>query len=145
MSAILNLISKKKKEQLRFSEENYLNCTHTHTHTPNPILHVATTFSLKQGETRISHGPIPHPLNTLLLCRLLWRFRFWPNINDATSTFARFYLTIHCCNYKWKNEYFQHLFDYWIWAFSFRRGCKILWILETTDPCSGICFAKAIH
>ena len=26
------------------------------------ILHVATTFSLKQGETRTSHGPIPHPL-----------------------------------------------------------------------------------
>ena len=28
----------------------------------DPILHVATTFSLKQGETRTSHGPIPHPL-----------------------------------------------------------------------------------
>ena len=23
---------------------------------------MATTFSLKQGETRTSHGPIPHPL-----------------------------------------------------------------------------------
>ena len=28
----------------------------------DPILHVATTFSLKQGETRTSTGPIPHPL-----------------------------------------------------------------------------------
>ena len=28
----------------------------------DPILHVATIFSLKQGETRTSHGPIPHPL-----------------------------------------------------------------------------------
>ena len=31
-------------------------------HKKDPILHVATTFSLKQGETRTSHGPIPHPL-----------------------------------------------------------------------------------
>ena len=43
--------------QLRFSEVNYLNYTKK-----DPILHVATTFSLKQGETRTSHGPIPHPL-----------------------------------------------------------------------------------
>ena len=31
-------------------------------HKKDPILHVATIFSLKQGETRTSHGPIPHPL-----------------------------------------------------------------------------------
>ena len=31
-------------------------------HKKDPILHVATTFSLKQGETRTKHGPIPHPL-----------------------------------------------------------------------------------
>ena len=46
-----------KTEQLRFSEVNYLNYTKK-----PPILHVATTFSLKQRETRTSHGPIPHPL-----------------------------------------------------------------------------------
>ena len=56
MSAILKFDFKKRK-QLRFSEVNYLNCTKK-----DPILHVATTFSLKQGETRTSHGPIPHPL-----------------------------------------------------------------------------------
>ena len=28
------------------------------------ILHVTTTFSLKQGETRTSSGPIPHPLRS---------------------------------------------------------------------------------
>ena len=55
MSAILKFYSQK-REQLRFSEVNYLNLT------KNPILHVATTFSLKQGERRTSHGPIPHPL-----------------------------------------------------------------------------------
>ena len=32
-------------------------------HKKDPILHVATSFSLKQGETRTSHGPIPHPLS----------------------------------------------------------------------------------
>ena len=31
-------------------------------HKKDPILYVATTFTLKQGETRTSHGPIPHPL-----------------------------------------------------------------------------------
>ena len=47
-------------------------------HKKDPILHVATTFSLKQGETRTSHGPIPHPLmwakqhyNMSLLMRVL--------------------------------------------------------------------------
>ena len=34
-------------------------------HKKDQILHVATTFFLKQGETRTSHGPIPHPLNVL--------------------------------------------------------------------------------
>ena len=33
----------------------------------DPILHVATLFSLKQGETRTSHGPIPHPLRKVRL------------------------------------------------------------------------------
>ena len=32
-------------------------------HKKDPILHVATTFSLKHGETRTSHGPIPRPLS----------------------------------------------------------------------------------
>ena len=32
-------------------------------HKKDSILHVATIFSLKQGETRTSHGPIPHPLS----------------------------------------------------------------------------------
>ena len=49
-----------KRKQLRFSEVNYLNYTKK-----DPILHVATTISLKQGETRTSSGPIPHPLNVL--------------------------------------------------------------------------------
>ena len=53
MSAILKF-DFQKREQLPFSEVNYLNYTKK-----PPILHVAITFSLKQGETRTSHGPIP--------------------------------------------------------------------------------------
>ena len=56
MSTILKFAFQK-REQLRFSKVNYLNYTKK-----DPILYVATTFSLKQGETRTSHGPIPHPL-----------------------------------------------------------------------------------
>ena len=59
MSAILKF-DFQKREQLRFSEVNYLNYTKKDT-----ILHVAITFSLKQGETRTSHGPIPHPLKQI--------------------------------------------------------------------------------
>ena len=58
MSVILKFDFQKWK-QLHFSEVNYLNCTKK-----DPILHVATTFSLKQGETRTSDGPIPHLLST---------------------------------------------------------------------------------
>ena len=57
MSAILKFDFQKSK-QLRFPEVNYLNFPKK-----DPILNVATTFFLKQGETRTSHGPIPHPLN----------------------------------------------------------------------------------
>ena len=37
-------------------------------HKKDPILHVTSTFSLKQGETRTSHGPIPHPLKSSRMC-----------------------------------------------------------------------------
>ena len=52
MSAILKFDFQKRK-QLRFSEVNYLNYTKKDT-----ILHVTTTFSLKQGETRTNIVPI---------------------------------------------------------------------------------------
>ena len=58
MSAILKFDSKK-GEQLRFFWSKL-----SKLHKKDPILHVATTFSLKQGETRTSHVPIPHPLKT---------------------------------------------------------------------------------
>ena len=46
-----------KRKQLRFSEVNYLKYTKK-----DPMLHVTTTFSLKQGETRTNSVPFPHPL-----------------------------------------------------------------------------------
>ena len=49
-------------------------------HKKDPILHVATTFSLKQGETRTSHGPIPHPLKTEIVFNyskiMIWAYSF---------------------------------------------------------------------
>ena len=51
-----------KRKQLRFSEVNYLNYTKK-----TKILHVASIFSLKQGETRTNSVPIPHPLTKDLL------------------------------------------------------------------------------
>ena len=70
MSAILKFdFQKKKTIKFFWSKLSKL-------HKKDPILHVATTFSLKQGETRPSHGPIPHPLRNVtavivnkLLCR----------------------------------------------------------------------------
>ena len=50
-----NLISKKENNYVFWSKLSKL-------HKKDPILHVTTTFSLKQGETRTSSGPIPHPL-----------------------------------------------------------------------------------
>ena len=59
MSAILKF-DFQKREQLRFSEVNYLNYTEK-----KPNFACGNYFSLKQGETRTSHGPIPHPLSYL--------------------------------------------------------------------------------
>ena len=56
MSAILKFDFRKKKTITFFwSKLSKL-------HKKDPILHVRTTFSLKQGEARTSSGPIPHPL-----------------------------------------------------------------------------------
>ena len=55
MSAILKF-DFQKREQLRFSGVNYLNW-----HKKDPILHVATTFSLKQGEQEQATEPFHIP------------------------------------------------------------------------------------
>ena len=52
-------------------------------HKKDPILHVATTFSLKQGETRTSHGPIPHPLN-------IWFYEGRVNFSKPKWSFNNF-------------------------------------------------------
>ena len=58
-------------------------------HKKDPILHVATTFSLKQGETRTSHGPIPHALR--FSENTFWYFCF-------SFTFTFLYIFNKCCS-----------------------------------------------
>ena len=98
MSAILKF-DFQKREQLRISEVNYLNYTKK-----DPILHVATTFSLKQGETRTSHGPIPHPLsrNDKLLLGEKSPSTYLGIIERGTDTigFGRNYLGSSCLRYR---------------------------------------------
>ena len=65
MSAILKF-DFQKREQLPFFWSKL-----SKLHKKDQILYVATTFSLKQGETRTSHGPIPHPVNGLLISEFL--------------------------------------------------------------------------
>ena len=60
MSAILKFDFQNRK-QLRFSKVNDLNFTKK-----TQFCTWQTTFPLKQGETRTSHVPIPHPLNPLV-------------------------------------------------------------------------------
>ena len=55
MRAILKF-NFQKREQLRFSEVNYLNFTKK-----NPILHVATTFSQKKGKQEQAVDPFHIP------------------------------------------------------------------------------------
>ena len=49
-------------------------------HKKDPSLHVATTFSLKQGETRTSLGPIPHPL---ISSTIYWMKNGWRKVCEA--------------------------------------------------------------
>ena len=57
MSAILKFDLKKKERTITFFWSKL-----SKLHKKDPVLHVATALSLKQGETRTSHGPISHPL-----------------------------------------------------------------------------------
>ena len=65
MSAILKFDFQKRK-QLRFSEVNYINYKKKKKKKKkkkDPILHVTTTFPLKQGKTRTNSVPIAHALS----------------------------------------------------------------------------------
>ena len=65
-------------------------------HKKDPILHVATTFFLKQGETRTSHGPIPHPLtSTSTIHSVTTCCKFWLIFSYFSSNFS--YFLPHFC------------------------------------------------
>ena len=60
-----------KRNTCFFLEENHLNYTKK-----DKILHVSTKFSLKQGETRTSSGPILWPLKSVF--KMLKHFKIVP-------------------------------------------------------------------
>ena len=69
MSAILKFDFQKRK-QLRFSEVKL-----SKLHKKDPMLHMTTTFSLKQWETR-TNIPIPHPLRHISMLLLNTNCRY---------------------------------------------------------------------
>ena len=71
MSAILKFDFQKRK-QLHFLEKKYLNYTKKRT-----ILYVTITFSLKQGQTRTSSGPM---ITLPLTVYDRWIYPTWNNI-----------------------------------------------------------------
>ena len=79
MSAILKFDFEKENNYVFWSKLSKL-------HKKDPILHVATTFSIKQGETRTSHGPIPHPL---ILLQLLLKFSPWIYLSIIKHAFSQ--------------------------------------------------------
>ena len=96
-----NLISKKENNYVFWSKLSKL-------HKKDPILHVATTFSLKQGETRTSHGPIPHPfsVNQMLFIWLAWSVNNIFNVKIIRSILRAyilygFTLNISCFWHRW--------------------------------------------
>ena len=73
MSAILKF-DFQKREQLRFSEVNYIN------YTKRPNFACGNYIFPKPKETRTSHGPIPHPLRSSTQIHPPWTltFAFYP-------------------------------------------------------------------
>ena len=53
----------------------------------DPILHVTTTFSLKQGKTRTSSGPIPHSLKAMLGFIMTPLYICWPQNIETEKNF----------------------------------------------------------
>ena len=95
-------------------------------HKKNPILHVATTFSLEQGETRTSHGPIPHPLMETHTSLVLFQGIY--SLGHLTAhnwqKWKRVFLTCLCheiyrneafglksCKYTWKITIFVKMWN----------------------------------
>ena len=70
-------------------------------HKKDPILHVTTTFSLKQGETRTSHGPIPHPL---MYMNLPWLAISTDNISETRPEYSNVVPTNYLSPSVWKEK-----------------------------------------
>ena len=104
-------------------------------HKKDPILHVATTFSLKQGETRTSHGPIPHPLITsisvFVIIKLLIFSPHWLlNINtcDGPLINKKKVLTVEYMNIVLVR------FHSLVVVVVVKYSCQSIWNRELTSP-----------
>ena len=76
-------------------------------HKKDPIFHVATTFSLKQGETRTSHGPIPHPLTA-------HNWQKWKRVFltcPCHEIYREEAVGVKCSNYTWKITIYVNMWN----------------------------------
>ena len=138
MSAILKFSKKKKKKKkrkLHFSEVNYLKL-----HKKDPILHVTTTFSLKQGETRTSSEPIcethklKKPVKLILWAKYLVLIKI--NYRSAQNFPGGGYKYLHgvriCAFFFFFFFFFWVLFhEIWyrgLWVFIRNEGVQITYI-----------------
>ena len=95
-------------------------------HKKDPILHVATTFSLKQGETRTSHGPIPHPLIYLYVSNFIHnKGHIFMNFDGMILTFYTWTCVVHCVHQDKCLTTLHYKFGH--------KTCMILSI-STTEP-----------
>ena len=126
MSAILKFDFQKRK-QLRFSEVNYLKL-----HKKDPILHVTTAFSLKQGETRTNSVPIPHPL----------KHRFCLNLSESlTSTsIMKFKELILFSNIVDINFLSAHLLPGWLIRNKLNSLKSFFNFCKKLNQIKGVCF-----
>ena len=62
------------------------NLSKLHKNKKDPILHVTTTFSLKQGETRTNSVPIPHPLMSTYIIFFLLLMLYPQNKSPSRGT-----------------------------------------------------------
>ena len=113
-----------KREQLRFFWSKL-----SKLHKKDPILHVATTFSLKQGETRTSHGPIPHPLSSAKLNMPILKYCIILQLRDGTLLYLKLSFPLNYVCYYQKLRCMSKSVslntEYFVWdPFRWRIRCR---------------------
>ena len=92
-------------------------------HKKDPLLHVATTFSLKQGETRTSHGPIPQEFDQFWPC--------WTSVYLIQNGYCRYppHLVVlsHIWITKWKKKIGIKAYVYRFLSLGVKRWIRQVW------------------